>query len=139
MPATADNVLTFAACDPWADAAKATPLHDFRCVRLLGKGGPYRYDRTARAFLSYRTLGFMLGNTNAADLYGRGRADSLPARAIFYEDDLPRLVACEPEYGPPDGRVIVVPAAGDGRDPERASYALRPVGDPPPGVLIMCV
>lgn len=139
MPATADNVLTFVACYPWTDEVRSTPLADFRGVQLMGKDTPYRYDRTARAFVSYRTLGFMLGNTNDADLYGRERADSLPARVLFYEDDLPRLVACEPEYGPPDGRVILVPAADDGRDPERVAYALRPRGTPPPGVLIMCV
>jgi hypothetical protein len=139
MSATTDEDLLYCAAVPWRDVWTATPMMDFRHVRKMGEGTPYRYDRTARAFVQGRTEGYALSNVNGADLYGRRASGKAAARAAFYEDDLPRLVACEPEYGPPEGVVIVVPAADDGLDAGRVAYALRPEGTPPPGVLCMQV
>jgi hypothetical protein len=139
MSATTDEALVYCAAVPWRDGWTSTPMMDFRHVRKMGEGTPYRYDRTARAFVRRLTRGHMLGNVNAFDLYGRQRAGNVNAKTALYEDDLPRLVACEPEYGPPEGVVVVVPAADDGLDAERVAYALRPEGTPPPGVLRMQV
>jgi hypothetical protein len=139
MSATTDEALVYCAAVPWRDVRTSTPMLDFRHVRKMGEGTPYRYDRTARAFVQSRTEGHALGNANGADLYGRRVSGKAAARTVFDEDDLPRLVPCGPEYGPPEGVVIVVPAADDGLDAERVAYALRPQGTPPPGVLCMQV
>lgn len=144
MPATATDVLTFVACHPWADAVRSTPLADFHGVRLMGKDTPYRYDRTARAYLSRPTFDDLAANQNYADWPGLRCTGRLQTPGEFStllrHDDLPQLeVTADLEGGPRNGLVIVVPVAGDGRDPGRAAYALRPAGEPPPGVLIMCV
>jgi hypothetical protein len=167
MPATAEQPLVYRAAVPWANGHTSQPLMDFRHVWGMGKGTPYRYDRTARAYLSRPTLWWAQQNRNCADLYGRrttacfGGPSPFPDFAHFWSDmlagdDLPTLYVAGPGEGPRDGLVIVVPLLTEGGadplgpltltvSPEDVRtgaghrYALRPVGEPPPGVALMWV
>lgn len=56
---------------PWATALTATPLADFRAVKLFARGYSMNFGAGSRAYMNAQTILYLLGNTNPVDLYGR--------------------------------------------------------------------
>lgn len=119
----------------WATVATATPLLDFRAVKLLGRGYSTSFGSSARAYMNQGTLNNLINNTNAADVGGRRQGGFIPTTAdfqgILLADDLPQIVVIEDGYFNDagtwvkfmaDGKVLVVGARGNG-DPV-GDYAL---------------
>lgn len=88
---------TFAAGVPWSTYATATPLSDFRAVKLLHLGHSVSFGRDATAYMNQVTANRILLNTNSADLYGRRTAGLGTFNLIseidtlFAGDDLPKI------------------------------------------------
>ncbi len=55
----------------WSNLATATPLLDLRATKLLARGHSVRFDKTAKMYMNLTTVNYLLGNTNAADLFGK--------------------------------------------------------------------
>lgn len=88
----------------WGTFATATPLADFRSMKLLGRGKSVRFDATAKAYMNSSTANNMYSNTNASDLYGR-RTQGLgtynsPAQinTLLTGDNLPQIVEYDETY-----------------------------------------
>lgn len=62
---------TFTSTVPWSTVATATPLADFRAVRLLSRGSSVSFGTDALALMNQVTFDHMIGNTLATDLGGR--------------------------------------------------------------------
>jgi hypothetical protein len=56
---------------PWHTSATATPLNDFRQVKLLARGHSVAFDVGAIAYMNQTTFNLMVTNTNQNDLAGR--------------------------------------------------------------------
>jgi Phage major capsid protein E len=89
---------------PWSTSATATPLADFRAVKLLHRGHSVSFGTKARAFCSQQTLNQALINTNNADLYGR-RVTGLAVvnnqgdfNKLLAGDDLPSIEVYDEGY-----------------------------------------
>lgn len=99
----------FTSVVPWGTVATATPLADFRQVKLLSRGKGVNFGGVAKAYANQTTVNNMLSNTNAADLYGRrtaglGTFNSLDQINTLYSgDDLPTLVVYDQGYLDDDG------------------------------------
>lgn len=98
------NIQTFTATVPWATFATATPLADFRAVKLLGRGRSTNFGGSATMYMNQTTLNNMLSNTNNADIYGR-RVSGLSTvnnladwNRILTGDDLPSIVVYDEGY-----------------------------------------
>jgi hypothetical protein len=88
---------TFTSTVSWSTFATATPLQDFRTVKLLEWGHSVSFGSDAKAFANRRTINKMLANTNGADLYGRrvtglSTINDLPSvNSFFTGDNLPSI------------------------------------------------
>lgn len=117
------NMQTYAPTVPWATAATAAPLMDFRNVKLLGRGHSVMFDRSAKAYMNSSTANRLYGNQNSADLYGRrtggfGTYNSPEQiNQLLMGDNLPQIVEYDETYLDetgayqlfiPTGTVIVV-------------------------------
>jgi len=108
---------------PWATSLSATPLLDFRNIKLLGRGHSVVLDRTAKAYMNSSTANRLYANQNQADLYGRrtmglGTYNSPEQiNQLLLGDNLPQIVEYDETYLDetnafqlfiPTGTVIVV-------------------------------
>jgi hypothetical protein len=88
----------------WSVLASATPLADFRALKLKARGYSVRFDRTATAYMNSTTLNYMLNNTNANDLYGKrqdiGATFNTLAdiNKVMAAADLPQIVEYDETY-----------------------------------------
>jgi hypothetical protein len=55
----------------WSTVATATPMADFRSVKLLSRGHSTSFGRGAVAYMNQATFNEMLSNTNTVDLGGK--------------------------------------------------------------------
>ncbi len=90
----------FHALIPWSSCSTATPLSDLRDVQVFCKNSlEFLPDRDAWMYMNQSTFDAMLGNKNAADLYGRrtqGTAFECRNYAnsindLLFGDDLPSI------------------------------------------------
>jgi hypothetical protein len=95
---------TYGAGVAWATVATATPLLDFRAVKLLGRGKGVSFGTGARALMNQTTANNMLNNTNPNDLFGR-RHTGLQTlnnmgdiNRLLAGDDLPQLEIYDEGY-----------------------------------------
>jgi hypothetical protein len=94
---------TYDASD-WATETTATPLADFRAMRIANVGKGANFGAGARGYANSTTLANMLNNTNAADLGGKRLANDQTvqsvsqANAILAASDAPTLVEYDEGY-----------------------------------------
>lgn len=81
----------------WATAATATPLANFRAVKLLARGHSVSFGNQAIAYMNQVTFNNLIGNTNSADLAGK-RTSGLATvmtlaevNAVLAGEDLPQI------------------------------------------------
>jgi hypothetical protein len=113
----------------WSTSATATPLKDFRNVKLLGRGKSVDFGARARAYLNQVTLNRMMSNTNQNDLAGRrvnivqNVLNMAEINTILQGESLPQVVPYDEGYlndaGTfvpyiPDGVVVLVGVRADG-------------------------
>lgn len=117
------NVQQVAASVPWSDFANSTPLADFRCIQLRGRGTSTSFGPDAIAYMNRVTANCLFKNQNPADV---GKA-ALTACCTFMGPDivnqqfaaqgLPRIdiydegfVAEDNNFYPyiPDGKVVII-------------------------------
>lgn len=116
-------IQTFNTTVAWSSHATATPLLDFRTVKLKHRGHSVSFGAGARAYANTTTLNNLLANLNADDLYGRrtaglGTFNSLPQiNELLAGEGLPQLVEYDEGYVDdtgtfvnfiPDGHVRVI-------------------------------
>jgi hypothetical protein len=95
---------TFSAVVPWATAATATPLADFRAVQLLSRGHSVNFGAMATAYMNRVTYNALISNTNQADLGGRkgGGLQSINGpgmlNQLLAQDDLPQFQIYDEGY-----------------------------------------
>lgn len=98
------SIQTFTATVPYSTAATATPLADFRAVKLLGRGKSTNFGRKAQAWMNQSVFNELISNGNAADLYGRRQGGLATinnvddANKLFMGDDLPEIVIYDEGY-----------------------------------------
>lgn len=123
------SIQTLTAATPWATVATATPLQNFRDVKLKARGHSVRFDSTSTAYMSQQTFNYMTANTNSADLGGK-RTDGLgtviglaDSNKVLMKEDLPQIQIMDEGYFDesgtfqlfiPDNKVVVVGARTDG-------------------------
>lgn len=88
----------------WSDKPNATPLADFRAVKLLQRGKGVSFGSGAKAFMNQTTANLLLGNTNDDDFHGR-RQNGLSTinnlkevNTLLMGDDLPEVVVYDEGY-----------------------------------------
>jgi hypothetical protein len=116
-------VQTHTAAVPWATFATATPLKDFRDVKLKGRGKGVNFGRGAVAYANMATVNNILSNLNNSDLFGKRNSDHSTltglddVNRILLAADAPILAEYDGGYFNdagtwttfiPDNRVIVV-------------------------------
>ncbi|HEY3283074.1 MAG TPA: hypothetical protein VGN26_12445 [Armatimonadota bacterium] len=88
----------------WATVATARPVADFRAAKLKHRAKGVTFDSGARAYVNSATLNALLGNQNAADLYGMrapngATYNTLDAlNGILIANELPRIVEYDEGY-----------------------------------------
>ncbi|MBS1716461.1 MAG: major capsid protein [Armatimonadetes bacterium] len=117
------NLQTYVAGTPWSTSATATPLADFRNVKLLGRGKGVNFGQVATAYMNQVTFNNMVSNTNTADLAGRRVAELFAPlnldeiNRVLLGEQLPQIEIYDDGYLDdsgtfqsfiPDNRVIVV-------------------------------
>jgi hypothetical protein len=95
---------TYAAGVAWSTVATATPLADFRAIKLKQRGKGCSFGAQAKAYMNQTTFNNMIANTNASDLAGR-RTSGLStvlslndANALLLGEDLPQVVIYDEGY-----------------------------------------
>lgn len=95
---------TYTAAVTWATVATATPLANFRAVKLLARGKSTSFGGGATAFMNQTTFNSMISNTNAADIAGR-RTSGLntvlnldEVNKVLQGEDLPAIVIYDDGY-----------------------------------------
>jgi hypothetical protein len=123
----------------WATVATATPLVDFRALKILARGYSTRFDGTATAYMNLTTANNLLNNTNANDLFGK-RQDVgatfnsiVDVNKVLAAQDLPRIQvyddtyfvegATTPTLFIPNNKVVVV---GTRKNGPRSATCARP-------------
>lgn len=115
---------TYTAGVTWATAATATPMANFRAVKLLARGYSVRFDAAARAYMNSSTANAFYGNLNPNDLFGRrdpggSTLSRDAARGVLASDNLPQIIEYDQGYLDdtgtfqlfiPNNKVIVVGA-----------------------------
>ena len=109
----------------WSTFATATPLADFRAIKLLARGYSVKFDQSARAIMNLTTANYMLNNTNASDLFGKRMdvgatfnsvkdvnkvlaAQDLPQVEIYDETYFADSAPTVPVLFIPDRKVVVI-------------------------------
>lgn len=98
------TLTTYAAGVAWGTSATATPLADFRAVKLLGRGKSVNFGTGAVAYMNQTTANQLLTNTNANDLAGRRTsglasvASMADVQTLLAGEDLPRIVVYDEGY-----------------------------------------
>jgi hypothetical protein len=114
---------TYAAGVAWSTVATATPLADFRAIKLKSRGKGCSFGGQAKAYMNQTTFNNFISNTNQSDLAGR-RTDGLStvlslsmANALLLGEDLPQIVIYDEGYLDeagafqlfiPNGKAVVV-------------------------------
>ena len=121
----------------WSTASTATPLADFRAMKLLERGHGVSFGGRARAYMNQTTFNYLTANTNAADIGGKrvtGLAQPIGLAAtnsVLLDEDLPQIVIYDGGYLDssgtftlflPTNKVIVVGARPGGQS--IADYAM---------------
>jgi hypothetical protein len=118
------SLQTFTATVTYGTFATATPLADFRAVKLLHRGKSVNFGSQARAYANQTTINNILNNSNGNDLFGR-RVEGLQTinnvndlnEKLFLRDDLPQLVPYDEGYIDdngtfqlfiPNGKIVLV-------------------------------
>lgn len=124
------SLQTASAAVAWGTFATATPLVDFRTVKLKARGRSVDLGRTARAFGNTKTVNKLLGNLNANDLFGKrlGGGNTIlslnDVNKIFLDNDLPQVEEYDRGYLDstgtfqafiPDDKMIVVGTRTNGQ------------------------
>lgn len=97
------SLQTYAGSD-WSTVATATPLADFRAVKLLARGHSVNFGRQAKAYANSTTVNRMLANTNAGDIGGKrlNGGNSFNSLAdmnqVLLDNDLPMVVDYDEGY-----------------------------------------
>lgn len=78
------NIQQVSAGIPWSDYANATPLADFRCIQLRGRGTSAKFGVEAKAYMNRVTANCLFKNTNPHDV---GKA-ALTACCTFMSLDM---------------------------------------------------
>lgn len=86
------SMQVFTAGITWATTATATPLANFRAIKLLGRGHSVNFGKKAIAFMNQITFNNLIANVNSADLYGK-RTNGLST--ITSPDDVNRVLLGE--------------------------------------------
>lgn len=120
---------TYAAGTAWSTVASATPLVDFRAVKLLARGHSVSFGRQAKAYGNSTTINRMLNNTNSADIGGKrlNGGNSFNSLAdmnkVLLDNDLPMVEEYDEGFKNDagtftnliaDGKVVVVGRRTDG-------------------------
>lgn len=117
------NLQSYAASVAWSTPATATPLKDFRNVKLLGRGKSVSFGGGSVAYMNQITFNSMLSNTNTSDLAGKRTAglyapqnleevnklllgEDLPQVQIYDEGYLDESGGFQPHL--PNGKCVVV-------------------------------
>lgn len=116
-------ITKYTASVAWATRATATPLQNFRDVRLFEEGQSCAFNSQAKAFMNLRTFNDMVANLNTNDLAGR-RTSGLNSvltlseiNSVLLGEDLPQIVVHNDGYYSdagvwtpfiPNNKVIVV-------------------------------
>lgn len=87
-------VQTFVAAVTWATVATATPLANFRAIKLLGRGRSTSFGSNSVAYMNQGTFNSMVANTNSADIAGR-RTIGLNALVALNRDEINRVLLGE--------------------------------------------
>lgn len=91
------SLQTASAAVVWSTAATATPLVDFRAVRLLQRGKGVSFGRDASAWMNQAVFDEMIANTNSSDLFGRRTAglatigSQKDINTVLLEENLPQI------------------------------------------------
>lgn len=117
------SIQSYTALVAWSTVATATPLQNFRDVKLLARGKSVNFGAQSSCFMNQTTFNRMIANTNAADLYGK-RTDGLSnvlslaqVNAVLAGEDLPTIRIYDEGYEDesgnfqlfiPDGKAVVV-------------------------------
>lgn len=94
----------FTSTVPWSTAATATPMADFRAVKLLARGTSSSFGTAARAFANSTTINRLYANTNASDIFGKrspnqGTLTGLrQINDVIREESLPTIVEYDGGY-----------------------------------------
>lgn len=117
------NFQTATAAVVWSTVATATPLVDFRNIKLKGRGKGVSFGQTAKAFMNQKTMNYLLANTNSADLFAKRIENGATVNSksdldqILLANDLPTIVVYDDGYLDdtgtfqtfiPDGKVVIV-------------------------------
>lgn len=110
---------TFTASIAWATSATATPLANFRAVKLLQRGHSVSFGAQAKAFMNQVTFNRMIANTNQDDLAGK-RTSGLGTvlglsdiNTVLLQEDLPQIQIFEGGYVDEDGDFQLYLADGE--------------------------
>lgn len=117
------TLTSFTAGVAWSTVATATPIANFRAVKLLARGKSVSFGAGSTAWMNQTTFNNMLSNTNTNDLGGRRVAGLQPVnnendvRKILLGEGLPNIAIYDEGYLDdsgnfqlyiPDNKVIVV-------------------------------
>jgi hypothetical protein len=95
---------SFNAAVAWSTVATATPLADFRAMKLKARGYSLDFGAGATAYMNQTTFNNMISNTNSADLAGRrtsglaGVLSLADTNMVLAGEGLPRIVIYEGGY-----------------------------------------
>ena len=88
----------------WSTPATATPLQDFRGVKLLARGHGIRLGSGATAYMNQVTFNKLTSNTNQADLFGKRTAGLATVigvdeiNKVLLLEDMPSIVIYDEGY-----------------------------------------
>lgn len=88
----------------WLLPSVASPLADFRALKLLARGHSVDFGAGAVAYMNQSTANQLLVNTNAADLYGRRTSglgtfnNMTEISTLMLGDDLPTIKVYDESY-----------------------------------------
>jgi hypothetical protein len=95
---------SFVPAIPWSTAATATPIKNFRSLKVSFRGFGAQFGSEATFFANSTTMNALLNNENNADLFGRrqqGLSTINNIQAVgdlFMGDNLPKLVEYDRGY-----------------------------------------
>jgi hypothetical protein len=117
------SLRTFSATVPWATAATATPLADFRTLPISARGTSTMFGAAATAYMNQQTWNYLIANQNTNDLRGERLDNNRTVQSIgdvnmvFMNNSVPKVAIYDGGYLDdtgawqlfiPDNKVIVV-------------------------------
>lgn len=90
----------------WDTYATATPLQDFRAIKLLARGRSVDFGPGATAYMNQSTFNHLIRNTNAADFGGKRAMNQTfstltsvsDVNRVFLDADLPQIAIHDDGY-----------------------------------------